>query len=443
MFPDKERFEWFENIARKIVEKCARKASSVPNFSDGPVTIHVPGGDDKYPSFWVRDAVMQCRSGFIDASTMETMLRIILHHQNGSEGREIPDVIDMAKCRVDPWSIADHINLPGLGNEEFQRATPAGAVFYPGCYLPYKGNSGFGLRPADDDIYEAVELARLVVDSLDKESAIKLLRDEINGVTVIDRLGGGMQSMVVDEETGLCLNTPEDWAAANFHDGLRPMGFVALTSCLRFRAAKTMQDFYNLLDDGKRADEYGALAGRLASSLAEHLIMKDGWIMVGSKVDRQPDVWSTSMAVYYGLLAGDAATDACRAMLKAYKEGLDVNYRGYLRHTPMTADVIPGQQVWEHGKEGGWGSPPEYGTYQMGGYWPQPLGYYAYCLARVDMDAARRIASDYIDHTREFEKEGAPFEWISPEIFLPETPGLGRWYGPSAALPLEAFRRLS
>ena len=57
--------------------------------------------------------------------------------------------------------------------------------------------------------------------------------------------------------------------AVSFHDALKPMGFVAFTSCLRFRAAKTMGEFYALLDDDELACEYAQLSERLASSLAE------------------------------------------------------------------------------------------------------------------------------------------------------------------------------
>jgi hypothetical protein len=160
LFPDPERFTRFEAHARKIIERCRRTATSVPGFSEQPVTVYVPGGDDKYPSFWVRDAVMQCRSGLVDAATMETMLRVILTFQNGPQRRGLAHGL-----RIDPWAIPDHINLPGIGDEPFQRKYQPGAVFYPGTYSPSddQGNGRFGLRPADDDLYEVVELARLVV----------------------------------------------------------------------------------------------------------------------------------------------------------------------------------------------------------------------------------------------------------------------------------------
>jgi len=247
-----------------------------------------------------------------------------------------------------------------------------------------------------------------------------------------------MMTMTVDPATGLCRNTPDNWAAANFHDALKPMGLISLTSCLRYRAARTMTDFCGLRNDQTRAELYRRMAEQLTQSAASKLLMPSGWMLVGTELDRQPDVWSTSMAVYYGLLRDEPAQTACEAMLKAYHDGT-VAASGYLRHTPTTADAVPGSKVWEddsHLDQTG------YGTYQDGGYWPQPLGYYAFALAQVDSAAARQIAGEFIDHTRSLVAEGAPFEWINPAIPLKDTPGLGRWYGPSVALPLEGFRRL-
>jgi|GEM_PF-1381895 len=442
MFPDTERFLWLEDHTRAILERCRRVATSVPGYSSDPLTIYVPGGDNKYPSFWIRDAVMQCRSGLIDVSTMENMLGTILAHQNGPTQRPLAHGI-----RVDPWAIPDHINLPGLSTPEFDRTHPFGAVFYPGTYSPTddQGDGTFGVRPADDDIYEVIELADSIVSALPEHARAAFLRREIKDVPIIERMHNGLQAMTIDEETGLCWNSPTDWSASNFHDSLKPMGAVALTSCLRFRAARTMAGFASMLADTALQQFYNAQADLIAHSVVSHLLTEDGWIMAASQVDRQPDVWSTSRAVYIGLLTGEHARRACQAMLRVYRDSTDelhptISAWGYLRHAPTSADVVPGQMMWEHDRET---TRNQYGVYQTGGYWPQPLGYYAYALAQVDMEAARQIAVEFIDHTRAHVSEGAPFEWLNPAIPLEQTPGLGRWYGPSATLPLEGFRRLS
>lgn len=438
MFPDVERFQWFSGLTGKTIDKCKRTAFAVPGYSDSPVTVYVPGGDNKYPAFWIRDAVMQCRSGLIEISVMKTMLEIILFFQNGPECRSLENGL-----RVTPWAIPDHINLPGLGNSEFESKYSSGAVFFPGTYssTENQGTGHYGLRPADDDIYEVVDLTKLIADRLPGNRKIELLQKKIKGKSILERLDLGMQSMIVEKNSGLCLNTPEDWSASNFHDALKPMGLVALTSCLRFRAAKTMSEFFRFTGNHQRTDDYQIMSELITDSILRHLFQKNGWIQAASRLNRQPDVWSTSMAVYYGLLTGNFALQACKAMLRAYKEGISVNYQGYLRHTLTAADAVPGKKTWEE-EETDVSREKKYGVYQSGGYWPQPLGYYVCSLAQVDTDAAEKLAADYIDHTKKFEDEGAPFEWINPEIPLRETPALGRFYGPSAALPLEGFARL-
>ena len=135
-------------------------------------------------------------------------------------------------------------------------------------------------------------------------------------------------------------------------------------------------------------------------------------------------------------LGHDAAAEA---VLEAYRQGT-VSAFGYLRHTPTTADAVPGKHVWEHLDSVGQGA---YGTYQNGGYWPQPVGFYAFAIAQIDRQAAAQLARELIDHTRLLAEHGAPYEWLSPSITLAQTPGLCRWLGASAALPLEGFRRLS
>jgi len=434
-FPDKKSYDWLEKHAANIVRRCLRRVPSVPGFSEKPVTIYVPGGDDKYPSFWIRDAVMQCRSGCIPPGEMETMLKIILSFQNGPESRALAHHL-----RVTPWAIPDHINLPGLGIEEFQRTHSAGAVFYPGSYSTSddQGDGHFGVRPADDDIYEVVQLAFLLTSLPDTRRSVELLRSPVNGVPVLERLHLGFQSMPVDRETGLHWNTPLDWAASSFHDALRPMGAVALTSCLRFRAAGQMAELFRLTGEREQEEEYMHLMEKLSEVFCRTFQRDDGWLIFATMVNRQPDTWTTAMAVYYGLLQDDYAAAASRALTKACRDGA-LSISGYLRHTPVWADDVPGRIVWEDGRLD---ENKFYGKYQWGGYWPQPLGYVCWSISQTDRPYAVSLAREFIEHTRHFEEDGAPFEWINPAV-LKEVPGEGKWYGPSASLPLEGFRRLS
>ncbi|MDW8345233.1 MAG: hypothetical protein RMM51_12195 [Verrucomicrobiae bacterium] len=348
---------------------------------------------------------------------MEAALLLILTHQNGPHRRDLQHGL-----RVNPWTMPDHINLPGLsvGQE-------LGAIFFPGTNSPGpdQGAGRYGTRAADDNVYEVIELTRL----LQPDRA--LLEREVEGVTVFDRLDRAFRAAVVHPETGLCWNRQGDWAAANFHDAIGSMGFISLTSILRFRAAQTMREFCRLLGDEKGAAEYERVADQISASVVTHLILPSGWLMAGTDVNRQADVWSTGMAVYYDVLQGEPRRRACEALRQALRDGT-VSRFGYLRHIPTFADAVPGKQVWEDNLNDG------YGTYQNGGYWPTPLGYYVFAVAQVDREAARQLAAEFIDHTRRRAEAGAPFEWINPELHRED----GKWYGPSAALPLEAFRRL-
>jgi len=434
-----ELFEWFSNHAEYIINKCKRTVTSVPGLYDSEIEIYVPGGDDKYPAFWMRDAIMQCRSGFISKERMQQMLEIILFYQNGKCFKNLEHGL-----KILPWAIADHIVLPGLGDEEFQKTHPAGAVFFPGTYSTgnNQGTGDYGTRPADDCIYEVIDLTEMIIKRYSDNEIIAYLDKKINDVSILERLHNGFQSMPVDKMTGLCYNTETDWAACSFHDALRPKGLIAFPSILRFRAAKTMAELYRLCGNAILAKEYMDTANDIASSIIKYLLQDNGWINVATEVDKQADVWSTSMAIFYELLPDKLKLKTCHVMLDAYKDGISVNYKGYLRHTLIAADIIPNEQVWEHG-QAGMTNNNQYGTYQGGGYWPQPLGYYTYSLAQIDMDAALEIACSYITHTKNMERNGAPFEWINPVIPILKTPSLGRFYGPSVALPIEGFKRLS
>ncbi|MCM8820687.1 MAG: hypothetical protein NC932_01880 [Candidatus Omnitrophica bacterium] len=434
LFPDTKSYKYIERHTAYVIKKCRRKVS-VPYFPRNNVFVYIPGGDEKYPSFWIRDAVMQCRSGFIPFDEMKTMLGIILFFQNGQEYRKLANNL----C-ITPWAIPDHINLYGLGTEEFQKTYPSGPVFYPGTYSASdnQGDGSYGIRPPDDNIYEVIQLAYLLISLSEVSDAAKLLNISINGVSVIERLHFGFQSASVDKETGLHWNTPQNWAASNFHDALRPMGAIALTSLLRFRAARQMAELFRIMDENEKEEIYLQIAENLKKNIQKTFQRDDGWLICATKVNCQPDTWSTGMACYYGLLQGDYFTSACEALLKSCSTGsLSVN--GYLRHTPVWADCIPGKVVWEDRKMD---YDRSYGIYQNGGYWPQPIGYVCWSIAQIDRKYATRIAIEFIEHTRKFEEEGAPFEWINPYV-LKERPGDGRWYGASISLPLEGFRRLS
>jgi hypothetical protein len=120
----------------------------------------------------------------------------------------------------------------------------------------------------------------------------------------------------------------------------------------------------------------------------------------------QPDVWSTALAVFYGILEGDKLKQACTSLRDAYKNGT-LSENGNIRHI-LTTDDFSDKSAWEKSEAGK-------GTYQNGGYWGTPTGWVCFAIAKVDLNAARQLAKDYINDLRsgDFRKGpefGAPWE---------------------------------
>lgn len=428
-FPDSEHHTWFAEHTREIIARCRRTAASVPGWQDEPLTVYLPGGDNKYPSFWIRDAVMQCRSGLVPLPEMLAICRTILAFQHGPEEKKLANGL-----RITPWAIPDHINLPGIGNPEAQ---PPGPVFFPGTYQPGddQGNGRYGLRPADDDIYELIQLAHLIARTLDHEECDHFLAEDIRGVPVRQRLIKGWQAMIVDPQTNLPRNSPDDWAAASFHDGLRPQGLIALTSVLRTRAARQLGDLAHFAGNDRAADQWWLQARQLGLTITDTFQQQDGWLLMDTELNTQPDTWSTLIAIFDDILPQKAAKTACHAIHAAIRDHSIIDpASGYLRHTPTSADAEPGKRVFHDQTEA---TPCNF--YQFGGYWPQCTGFACYALHQIDPKAARHLATTFIDHTRQNLIHGTPVEWLHPDLGIPED---GHLYGPSAALPFLAFTRL-
>ena len=61
-----------------------------------------------------------------------------------------------------------------------------------------------------------------------------------------------------------------------------------------------------------------------------------------------------------------------------------------------------------------------------------------YAVSLKDRELAMKFIGDFVNHTVEHEAAGAPFEWKTADTEKYE----GAFYGASAALPLQAVRRI-
>jgi hypothetical protein len=121
---------------------------------------------------------------------------------------------------------------------------------------------------------------------------------------------------------------------------------------------------------------------------------------------KQPDVWSTSLAVYFGILEGDQQKKTCQFLRDAYQKG-SLASKGNVRHI-LTTDDFNTSTAWEF-------SLAQKNSYQNGAYWGTPSGWVCYAIAKVDIPAAQKLAKEYIDDLRvgDYRKGiefGAPWE---------------------------------
>lgn len=398
--------------AARVLERCSVRKTVVIDGKARELSLHVPSGDFKYPSFWVRDAAMMAESGFIPSGELEDWLFLICGAgQNGPESISLKNGL-----RVPAWSVADHINFDGR------------PVFFPGTYSSGEdqGDGSFGFYPPHDDQYSFIRIAYLLFSMTGRTAFLLSAQGRLS---LLERLLRAFDSGSIDEKSGLCVSDERaytvDWG---FCDQVKKSGLLLFPSLLRFQAASNLAEMLSALNQGA-AVSYSETARRLKASIVSHFSDGSGWLLSATGWCRQRDVWGTAFALWLDILGGEKKKRSVAALADAYREAKAV-HRGYVRHILPSEDPSS-DSAWER-------TICPYGTYQNGGYWAAPTGWYLYALSQQDTDLAERFLRDFIRHTEEHEAEGAPFEWRSPDDSLRE----GSWYGASAGLPYQAAVRV-
>ena len=97
-------------LAGRTVRDCTFQKNVEFFGKKEKISILLPSGDEKYRSFWVRDAAMMAQSGLVADADLKRYLEIIATHgQNGDKTRHLKNNL----C-VPPYAIADHINYDGI-----------------------------------------------------------------------------------------------------------------------------------------------------------------------------------------------------------------------------------------------------------------------------------------------------------------------------------------
>lgn len=353
-------------------------------------TLRTPGGNMGYPAFWVRDAVMMLGGDLVPAAEIEGWVRLIASTIRDRDWMVRPGVL------VPAYAVPDHINFDGR------------PTFYPGNLETGEKQGGppFGkFPPLDDHFYfltAIYEHWRLTQDT-------RLFRSI--GFNMVEKVYAVAQS---DPPTGLVMagdvdtENAKDWG---FCDTVFKSGKLLFPSVLKFRAAGQLAELFSAAGQADKAEYYRRESERLLNSIGQTFMSPDGWLLSATGVGNQPDVWGSAFAVWAGAVDGKIARRVARTLVRAFRDATAVR-EGCVRHLPAG--------VWQK-------CIAKPGTYQNGGYWGTPSGWYIAAMHQVDRKAARQMAADYIRFLRQTEQ----WEWFNPDTGAHANPR----YAATVALP--------
>jgi len=385
-------FEFLKGLTKDVLESSriypGQKISDEfgPNNTGG--TLIRPGGRSCYPAFWIRDYAMSLESGFVTSEEQKHMLQLAASTQCDEAW------IANGGSMIPAGSIADHI-----------RIDDSRPIFFPGTYdFIGQGNKKWGMTPPYCDQFFFIHMAYYYIKST---SDFQFLTTEINGVRLIDRMEMAFK-VPPTRQNGVIVYTTDDFRGVDFgfRDAESITGELCMPSLLKYISAMQLSELFDKINRKDKADAYRLLATRLKKEIPIAFSEARGMLVASTGKSKQPDVWSTALAVYFGILEGDSLEKTCRFLRDAYKKGTLAS-RGNIRHV-LTSDDYNESTVWES-------SLTEKNSYQNGAYWGTPTGWVCDAIARVDVGAAKQLAREYIDDLRagDYRKGtefGAPWE---------------------------------
>ena len=388
----KDDFDFLEDLTKDVMDSSRvfplQKIS--PDFGSNNTggTLIRPGGRACYPAFWIRDYAMSLESGFVTKEEQKHMLELTASTQCDQTW------ITNSGSMVPTGAIADHIRIDDIK-----------PIFFPGTYdYSSQGGTKWGMMPPYCDQFFFIHLAWYYVKST---SSLEILFDEINGIRLIDRLEMAYK-VPPTLQGGVLVYTTDSFRGIDFgfRDVIYLTGSLSLPSLLKFKASRELAELFELIKQNERADFYNDIAKQLKNEIPKVFSDGRGMILASTGKSNQADVWSTSLAVYYGILEGENLRKTCLFLRDAYKNGT-LSRRGSIRHV-LTIDDFNESTAWEK-------SLSKKNSYQNGAYWGTPTGWVCDAIAQVDIASAKQLAKQYIDDIRasDFRKGtefGAPFE---------------------------------
>jgi len=130
-----------------------------------------------------------------------------------------------------------------------------------------------------------------------------------------------------------------------FRDVIYITGKLCFPSILKFRASQEIAEMFEMSGNGNKAIIYRDIARRLKDEIPRTFSDNRGMLLASTGKSNQPDVWSTALAVYFGVLEGDNLDKTCQFLADSYKKGT-LAYKGNMRHI-LTSDDFNDSTAWE------------------------------------------------------------------------------------------------
>lgn len=241
------------------------------------------------------------------------------------------------------------------------------------------------------------------------------LQDRQLVIRIVDRLVKTMEAVPRNPKTGMVYIRPEgyDRCPYGFTDTVRKQGDELFTSLLWIQGARQLADL--LQAAGRPEGKWRAEADRMAAALADVFWdEKLGLFRAATLKCREPDIWGSALAVYLGVASRQQSVRIAGFFRDHYSE---IVQRGQLRH-------LPAGVYWE-------AACPR-NTYQNGGFWATPVGWFVDTLDLVDPKLADRTLLDLVE---DFRRRGVT-EWVYGEHQAV------RNYIASATMPLAGARKM-
>lgn len=387
---------YLRELATASAEACRVRAGETVRIgsdvmrNDLGLDAYLPSGHawQGYRALWLRDFVMSAPAIHLSGNDLAKVARLFAASQKS-------EAWAWYNGHVPAWTPAEHINLDG------------GHCYYPGSYFADERQGGcFGPWPPMDNAFFFIELVHQVFLA----NGAAVVCEEIGGLNLFDRSCRAYDAVAYHPETGLAWSPATQRAVDfGFCDCVHKIGQVLFGSCLAYRAANRLAEM--AAASGAAPVRWRTTAARIRANLVPVFGTPSGFLNAATAVCRQRDVWGTAFAVYVGALEGEAREKACRALRDAYRDGTAVR-DGAVRQI-LTGDDWSKDSAWEY-------AVTPHATYQNGGYWLTPSGWYLHAVAQADPAAAQDMFADLQAHLRATDfrvvpDHRGPYEWHNPD----------------------------